>query len=111
MDEKDPRVVDALNHLLITAIEKRWTTLLLEAGKEPIPIEASGPWDDDKSAAHSPEQARAMIERLAVLSKIKPGPVEGRGSFAMMWDKVTAQLLVSVEKTPDGLRAFVELVV
>ena len=111
MDEKDPRVVDALNHLLITAIEKRWSTLLLEHGAAAVSIEASGPWEDEKLSGPEPELARAMIERLSILAQFKPkGAVTGRGSFALRWGKVTAQIAVDVEKTDAGLRAFLEFV-
>jgi hypothetical protein len=111
VDEKDPRVVDALNHLLITAIEKRWSTLLFECGQAPIPLEASGPWEDEKLEGFEPQLSRAMVERLAVLAHFKPkGAAVGRGSFAMKWGKVTAQIAVDVEKTEAGFRAFLEFV-
>jgi hypothetical protein len=109
VDEKDPRVVDALNHLLITAIEKRWSTLLFECAAAPVPIEASGPWEDESLPGPDPEKARAMIERLTILAQFQPkGAVTGRGSFAMKWGKVTAQIAVDVEQTEDGLRVFLE---
>jgi len=107
--DREPRIVDLLNHLLQEAIYRRWTEFTLRAGSAPS-IEGKGPWEDETLPAPAPLDADAMIARLADLAKLEPkGAETGRGRVSVKWERTTVTLFVHIEKADDFRRARIEI--
>lgn len=107
--DREPRIVDQLNHLLQEAIHRRWTEFTLTAGAAPA-IEGKGPWEDETLPAPAPLDADAMIARLADLAKLEPkGAETGRGRFSVKWERAVVTAYVNIERLDSGRRAHVEL--
>lgn len=107
--DREPRIVDLLNHLLQEAVHRRWTEFTLTGGASPA-IEGKGPWEDETLPPPTTLDADALLARLADLAKFEPkGARTGKGKFSVKWDRAVVTMYVTIEEADGALRASIEV--